>query len=603
MKHLLLFSLGPVQSFIAQARKTHDLYAGSMLLSDLVKKAINTAGGEKQLIFPQMGEAMPNRFLAEVPDFISDLTAFGEHVETAVRNEWKKIANDALAGISRKPQGFDEQINNFLEIFWVIEPLESDEKYNETVARLEKSLSAIKNIRPFAQYRWQNGNSGERGRKCSLDGQRNVQFYRPRNEKDRSETGSPLYSTVGSVYVSNQLPEANILQPGEGVSAVSFAKRRFKYGEIDGFPSTAEIALLDALTFLKDPKKTQEGCIRLHEYRHSFIGGFNAQLYYEEGLSEQFIESQGIQTTRNIEKLRELRKNCLEDLAKENGFKFQKYYAVLEFDGDDMGKWLSGEKLTDKSKLKSFQTAFARCLADFAVAAKKRLDDSSGKTIYAGGDDFLGFVNLNHLFPVLEDLRQLFIKIVDTPLTHFKTDKISFSAGICVAHYKEPLSLVLQEAKEAQKTAKKLDKKDAFAIAVIKGSGESHTTALPFGDNSENVEKLQGLTHSIIRKDFSTNFIKTMRLEFERVMDFQGDQATFEEVFKVELKRLLQRAARKEWSKERKKQEAENMTDTLMELFGVRNTENFFQMLHIADFFQREMDMPQKQITQPLQPA
>ncbi len=31
--HLFLFTLGPVQSFIAQARKTQDLYAGSETLS------------------------------------------------------------------------------------------------------------------------------------------------------------------------------------------------------------------------------------------------------------------------------------------------------------------------------------------------------------------------------------------------------------------------------------------------------------------------------------------------------------------------------------------------------------------------------------------
>jgi len=34
MTHLFLFTIGPVQSFIAQARKVQDLAAGSQMLSD-----------------------------------------------------------------------------------------------------------------------------------------------------------------------------------------------------------------------------------------------------------------------------------------------------------------------------------------------------------------------------------------------------------------------------------------------------------------------------------------------------------------------------------------------------------------------------------------
>lgn len=38
---LFLFTIGPVRSFIARARKTQDLYAGSFLLSHLSDIAIN----------------------------------------------------------------------------------------------------------------------------------------------------------------------------------------------------------------------------------------------------------------------------------------------------------------------------------------------------------------------------------------------------------------------------------------------------------------------------------------------------------------------------------------------------------------------------------
>jgi CRISPR-associated protein Cmr2 len=60
MRNLLLFTIGPVQSFISQARKTQDLYAGSKLLSVLIGEAIKFVG-EDNMIFPKYGKAMPGR--------------------------------------------------------------------------------------------------------------------------------------------------------------------------------------------------------------------------------------------------------------------------------------------------------------------------------------------------------------------------------------------------------------------------------------------------------------------------------------------------------------------------------------------------------------
>ena len=39
MEHLLAIALGPVQEFIATARRTRDLYAGSRLLSEAAARA------------------------------------------------------------------------------------------------------------------------------------------------------------------------------------------------------------------------------------------------------------------------------------------------------------------------------------------------------------------------------------------------------------------------------------------------------------------------------------------------------------------------------------------------------------------------------------
>lgn len=93
--YLFLFSLGPVQSFIASARKTQDLWAGSYLLSHFVRKLIskaalkdleNTFAVNIAVVFPVTAvnateyALNPNRFLLQIINADKDtLQAMGEY--------------------------------------------------------------------------------------------------------------------------------------------------------------------------------------------------------------------------------------------------------------------------------------------------------------------------------------------------------------------------------------------------------------------------------------------------------------------------------------------------------------------------------------------
>lgn len=67
-QYMLMFSLGPVQTFIAQARKTRDLWLGSFLLSMMMEAAMK--GLENKLVYPAdptiKGDIsnLPNKFVA-----------------------------------------------------------------------------------------------------------------------------------------------------------------------------------------------------------------------------------------------------------------------------------------------------------------------------------------------------------------------------------------------------------------------------------------------------------------------------------------------------------------------------------------------------------
>ena len=116
------FTLGPVQGFVAQARRTRDFWAGSFLLSWLAGVAIcavEKQGGE--IIFPipnqnfldailgknkeakpQQG-GIPNRFMAD----ISNCQKFdGNAVTNAVKQAWLAIADKVW---EKDRQGLEQQ--------------------------------------------------------------------------------------------------------------------------------------------------------------------------------------------------------------------------------------------------------------------------------------------------------------------------------------------------------------------------------------------------------------------------------------------------------------------------------------------------------------
>jgi CRISPR-associated protein Cmr2 len=168
---LLALSIGPVQTFIAAARKVEDLWAGSHLLSRLAWEAMRPlceALGPDAVLFPrlrgigqvdlwlrdQMGlpdelfagcdwmkgstdanplfaAALPNRFVAVVP--ASQARTIAEHCTHTVREWLKRLGDDVVARLLHEA-GFDvettqtpyeqmkEQLAGFPEVYWAAVP-------------------------------------------------------------------------------------------------------------------------------------------------------------------------------------------------------------------------------------------------------------------------------------------------------------------------------------------------------------------------------------------------------------------------------------------------------------------------------------------------
>ena len=596
-KHLFLFTITPVQSFVEQSRKTQDLYAGSFLLSYLCKtagKKLDSANSAK-IIFPNFdNQSNPNRFLAVVEaDENAELKTIGEALQEAVEDEFKKIAKSVIDNLKvDKPNGVDEQIESYFTVNWLFLPF--DEKdYKQRYAEIESLMGAIKTVRVFKQF-----SDSEKGRKCSICGERNVKFYRL-TEKEKNANyvkRKKLFSNhVHIVEFEDYEPIIlKYLQSGEGLCAVCFTKRCLeKSGLSDynpNFPSTAKIALFGAFDKLKKKDNSIGNQIDSDNYEPQGIFALKNNKRLEDIDDFKSLPKKKVENTQK-----------LYDALKDNDIHYSPYYAVMLFDGDNMGEWLSGDRIK-KDRLKEFYEKLTRKLGEFADSVRNIIKDPMGVTVYAGGEDFLGFFNLNHLLGGMKMLRKKFDEKVNQPLKSegfflFDSSNMTFSAGVVIAHIKTPLSEVLNWARKMEKMAKEIDdNKDAFAIAVLKHSGEIEKTAFRWRYNGQFVTDIVSTIVSGIKSDtLSNTFIKKLNQEMLRLTDKDG-KYTENHIITTELKRLLSRSCMKtkDESKGDFEKRKEEMVSKLTEWLSViltesKNMDNFLSFLNITDFNARQI--------------
>lgn len=173
----LVFSIGPVQDFIAAARRTQDLWMGSWILSYLSWKAIEQLAdefGPDVIVFPSLrGQPLcdrwlhktydlpcqpspedlsrptfPNRFLALLP--AEEASKAAEKAEKAVQEEWKRLAQKVYSTLTSSnilpadKQTVDlwgNQIQGLLEIYWVVLPWPgTDQPHGTAQAEAGKGL-------------------------------------------------------------------------------------------------------------------------------------------------------------------------------------------------------------------------------------------------------------------------------------------------------------------------------------------------------------------------------------------------------------------------------------------------------------------------------
>lgn len=559
MKHLFLFTIGPVQTFIAQARKVHDLAAGSKMLSDIIGWAMEYVKKEAvsyEFMFPnEKVIERPNRFLAIIQhDNIQD---FGNNLEKHIRDKFQKEAQSYIKDFVNE-YAF-QQLADFPQIHWIANKYDEDENYKTQYERIEQLMGGIKNLRSVSKI-------AETGRKCAINGEYNVVIYRKKKEDDNPAW---LHFTKPKVK-EHKLNYSGIgykqLAPGEGLSAISFLKRMW---EVDSsFNATCQIAYLNTIQKLSEKEEVKKLIEELQNIDEQY-------LYEDANIPDTEI------TKDNAEKLRKEISEALKSFNKKNStkLKFGKYYALLVFDADKMGEWLAGEYAKNA---KEFQSHLSGQLGEFATKARE-IVENKGQTIYAGGDDYIGFVALEHLFDVLKELRKGFKEMSDKLQgKEPENEEFTFSAGVAIAHYKTPLNFVLNQAREAEKTAKIKGGRNSIAITVLKRSGEIHKTFMKWYDKECFLPESMFEIVKAIKNNVSNKFITNFTAEFLPVLqDKENEQKENLFIYKYELHRLL--------SENQKGKCLSEHIDLLFDNFKPR-IHDFMYMLNIADFISREIN-------------
>ena len=521
--HLLLVSIGPIQDFIASARKAQDLWFGSWLLSDLARAAaaeLTTQGAE--LIFPgSLGStsvsqtqdddvSVANKILARLPDKVGgDVEKIVDAAHGAMKTRLSRLAKALLDNARKRADELGKhleedraraQIDDLMEFIWVAVPLGAgDTAYRQARDRCEALLAARKNTKDWGSAaQWAQPGVP----KSSLDGLR------------ESVLDEYIYAAIkDKPGLAERARRAFGIRPAERLCGVGLLKRLGQEAEVTdnddlrtllaGRPSFHSTSHSAALTLRRHLSPGGKGLAAWQNYlghlgREDVLGkeavarlkltarrseqpvyafdGYDGSLLYPERLLDAMRERHGVQKSRNellsVDTRKEAEELRLAVLRACGVSEAPAYDALLLADGDRMGKAIDAcANQTRHQALSQALDAFARSVRGIVGSA-----EHAGSLIYAGGDDVLALLPLDTALACADALRQRFaealteFKFKDKDKDKDKHDRApTLSVGVAVAHHLTPFALVREQAKRAEKAAK--ETRNALAISVDKRSG------------------------------------------------------------------------------------------------------------------------------------
>lgn len=499
----IYFHLGPVQGFVAQARRTRDLWAGSFLVAYLsgtamaevrkhggkIEKPFVGEGDELDLLMaalegrPSSGReaaSLPNHFTATIEgndDRGAELAALAAE---AVRAAWCKIAGAVyekfvapVEGLGNETRAiFDRQISSTWEVYWVV-----GSSHAQLAGRKRMRLAS----RPV-----------ERGDKCTLAGDLEELSGHGRSGK-RTRESSRAQGEFWRALVANLGKQSLDLHPKERLSAPVLVKRLFVKVSQEAvgwplgsthWPSTAYLAATPFIDeVLSDPKRTADAAhyaeqvldvapdsrapktaIRFHHQSGtSSFEKLDGNFYFPKAVADENrtpLSSDEQSLTRRESLVGELAKLSA-DISPPCP-----HFALLLADGDRLGRLISEAKAKGRSI-----EEISRALGNFTRRAREVVSAHRGVTVYAGGDDVMAMLSAEDGLAAADALEVAWQEVMGE--FGEGASRPSLSAALILAHYRTPLRPLVSAAHHLlDEVAKDSNGRDSVAISLWKGNGE-----------------------------------------------------------------------------------------------------------------------------------
>ena len=522
MPYLISISIGPVQEFIAAARKTRDLWAGSNLLSEVARAAAERLDNDGcKLIYPfgrtlcDRDLSVPNKILAQAADDPPP-AKLASAARMAAEQFLQEALQGALQGALQKVQhnfpSIDRQtclaqVKGFLEFYAAWWPLEGTD-FAVARERVEELLAGRKALRDFRPP-------------CSRAGI-------PKSSLDPSRD---------AVLDGRKLQGAGLdVKRGEMLDAISLIKR---FGETRRFVSTARVAAdpliramqgvgTDHLQNLNDlaEEMSRRGQLCTRFDRKAFpqyeAFPYDTTLFFSEGREEE-AEDPAAGEARKFGRVVDgfLRKHGLPDPPA--------YYAILAADGDGMGKMVAERAREGDQDL----TRLSVTLGKFSKKARDIVEKKyCGALVYSGGDDVLAFLPLDSVLECADALRREFQQMTGGTM----------SIGISIAHYAANLQTAVEWARRAEREAKSSGR-NALAVHLhTRTAGDECVSAVSPWD-LDPVQKRWKLWLDLLETEElpsqAAYHLRALAREFGDVTDESSEQ--LRSALKAEAGRILRR--------------------------------------------------------------
>ena len=490
------FSIGPVQGFVSQSRRTRDLWGSSYLLSFLSAHAMRgavEAGG--RLLLPDAGVveqdrlyqwvsghregdpprigSLPNHFAVEVEGDAAEAARAGKRSLQVAWNRvcqavWSRFIEPACSHGNGTEGIWTRQVDSFWDVMWTASGAD------ETHGLLARRKHWRSHFPP-----------DEPGDKCTVmhDWQELSGFVRARSGTRQDAFWSAIRE-AGRVGLLD-------LRENERLCAIALVKRLFPKDAIEAlgwevdasrWPSTVYVGAVPWIRRVGRAVPAQAAAyaeavgqsaaesafpMRRPPFDLDLPDAGNFPKLDGNYLHRDFVmraERCPLREVANVETRKDLasRLQSIYDVHDDRGFRLgppPSFYALLLADGDRLGRLASILE----------GPALGKALGAFLGEALGIVGAHDGVTVYAGGDDVLAMLPIPRALDCAQALSDAYRNAFNGTTVK---DEATLSAAVVFAQIRLPLSQVLGEAHRLlDDIAKERNGRDSLAVAVLKPGG------------------------------------------------------------------------------------------------------------------------------------